>query len=118
MRRITVSVAWVVLIQQFLLTDAAAKPARCVVISNGASAYDGRCDFSAEKGGSFSIKPIGRDAFDGATIISISVTLPGVAEVKGLTRDGINSRWGKRSAPRRTAPAGSATTSRSACIDL
>jgi hypothetical protein len=100
MKRITISVALIVLAQQVLLTDAVAKPARCVVTSNGAPAYDGKCDFSAEKGGSFSIKPIGRDAFDGATVISVSVTLPGVAEVRGLTRDGINSRWGeaKRSA--------------------
>jgi hypothetical protein len=100
MKGITISVALIVLTQQVLLTNAIAKPARCVVTSNGAPAYDGKCDFSAEKGGSFSIKPIGRDAFDGATIISISVTLPGVAEVRGLTRDGINSRWGeaKRSA--------------------
>ncbi|HEY8123837.1 MAG TPA: hypothetical protein VIF88_00210 [Methylocystis sp.] len=95
MKRIAVLIASVVMTQHLLLAEAIARPARCVVISDGAPAYDGKCDFSAEDRGSFSITPIGRDAFNGATVISVSLTLPGVAEVRGLTRDGINSRWGE-----------------------
>jgi hypothetical protein len=95
MKRIAVLLASFVMTQQLLLAEAIARPARCVVVSNGASTFNGQCEFSAETGGSFSITPVGKSAFDGATVISVSVTLRGVAEVRGLTRDGINSRWGE-----------------------
>lgn len=95
MKRIAVWIASFVMTQQFLLAAAIARPARCVVNSAGAAAYNGKCEFSSETGGSFSIMATGKPAFNGATVISVSVTLPGVAEVRGLTRDGINSRWGE-----------------------
>lgn len=95
MKKIAVWIESFIMTQQFLFADAVARPARCVVNGAGAPAYNGKCEFSAEDRGSFSIKPIGRDGFNGATVISVSVTLPGVAEVRGLTRDGINSRWGE-----------------------
>lgn len=95
MKRIAVLIASFIMAQQLLLAEAIARPARCVVNGAGAAAYNGKCEFSAENGGSFSITPVGKSAFDGATVISVSVTLPGVAEVRGLTRDGINSRWGE-----------------------
>jgi hypothetical protein len=95
MKIIAVWIASFIMTQQFLLGEAIARPARCVVNGAGAAPYQGTCEFSAESGGSFSIAPVGKSAFGGATVISVSVTLPGVAEVRGLTRDGINSRWGE-----------------------
>ncbi|CCJ06386.1 hypothetical protein [Methylocystis sp. SC2] len=95
MKRIAVWIASFLMTQQILLAEAIARPARCVIASNGAPAYNGACDFSAEDRGSFSITPAGKRAFNGATVVSVFVTSPGVAEVRGLTRDGINSRWGE-----------------------
>ena len=82
-------------------TPAAARPARCVVQSAGAPAWRGPCDFLAERGGSFTIQPL-RGRFPGGIgDISVSLTGPGTAEVRGLTRDGINSRWGEARRSRR-----------------
>ena len=79
----------------FAATAAEARPARCVVSSAGTPTYRGPCDFLAERGGSFSISPA-RGAFPGGiSDISVSLIAPGVAEVRGLTSGGINSRWGE-----------------------
>jgi hypothetical protein len=83
---------------------AVAKPreARCVVKAAGAPDYRGPCRFSPEEGGSFTIEPARRRAFgNGVTSISASLIAPGVAEVRGLTRDGVNSRWGEARRSRR-----------------
>jgi hypothetical protein len=77
---------------------AEAKPrdARCSVKTAGAPDYQGPCRFSPEEKGSFTIEPKGRRAFaNGVTSISIWMVSAGIAEVRGLTRDGINSRWGE-----------------------
>jgi hypothetical protein len=75
-----------------------AKPARCLIKQNGATAYSGACLFHLERGGSFSIRrsdtnPI-LPILPSVTDITVSIISPGVAEVRGLTTDGINSRWG------------------------
>ena len=74
---------------------AIARPARCAIRSGGA-AYAAKCDFIAERGnGGFSVKPIGATYFpDGIRVISVYKIAPLQAEVRGLTRDGVNSRWG------------------------
>ncbi|MGJ0534954.1 hypothetical protein [Methylocystis sp.] len=95
MKRIAVLIVSIVMMQQLLLEEAVARSARCIVVGAGAPPYQGKCDFSVENGGSFSITPTGKPAFGGATVINVSVISPGVAEVRGLTRDGINSRWGE-----------------------
>lgn len=72
---------------------AAARPVRCVIA--GSVRYAGKCDF-LKSGASFSLSPIGRAAFPGGiNPVSVAVVGPGIAEVRGLTRDGINSRWGE-----------------------
>ena len=74
---------------------AEAKDARCVIKQNGTIAYSGACHFYLGEGGSFAVR-----RHDGITIlpnisdVSVSIVSPGVAEVRGLTTDGINSRWG------------------------
>ncbi len=73
--------------------SAMARPARCVI--TGSVPYKGKCDFM-NSGASFSIAPIGRNSFPGGiNPVSVAVVSPGIAEVRGLTREGINSRWGE-----------------------
>jgi len=86
---------FVMLVLMMIGADMAlARPARCVIAGSGMN-YRGKCDFAAS-GGSFSISPIGRASFPGGiNPVSVAVVAPGVAEVRGLTRDGINSRWGE-----------------------
>jgi len=75
--------------------NAQGRAARCVVSGNGAPAYRGPCRFIAERGGSFSVAPQGAKSFPGGvTSVSVFVTETGVAEVRGLTARGVNSRWG------------------------
>jgi hypothetical protein len=59
--------------------------------------YKGKCLFSPEKGGSFSLShPSSKDKPLYGSIIMVSVYIEkGAAEVRGLTKDGINSRWGE-----------------------
>lgn len=86
------------------------RAARCVVSSDGAAAYRGPCRFLAERDGSFTVTPAGRGRFPGGVgSVSVSLTGRGVAEVRGLTADGINSRWGeaRRSARDRACWVGS-----------
>ena len=58
--------------------------------------YKGTCVFISGGGGSFSLsnpdksKPL----VESITIVSVSIIEKGVADVRGLTTDGINSRWG------------------------
>jgi hypothetical protein len=82
---------------------AVAKPrtARCDISSEEAP-YRGPCLFAAERGGSFSLTPVGRRRFMGhVTLISVSLVGGGEAEVSGLTTSGINSRWGHARRSRR-----------------
>jgi len=71
------------------------KDARCVVKQNGDIAYSGSCEFIPDSGGSFGIRRKGNARIlPNITDISVYIVSPGVAEVRGLTTSGINSRWG------------------------
>lgn len=71
------------------------KDARCLIRQNGVTTYSGACLFHLEKGGSFSIRrQDARPILPSITDISVTIVAAGVAEVRGLTTDGINSRWG------------------------
>jgi hypothetical protein len=71
------------------------KIAKCK-ITRADDIYQGPCRFQSEKGGSFSAD---MDDISGIQddIISIGVAIieQDKAEVRGLTKDGINSRWGE-----------------------
>ena len=82
-------------------TAAEARPARCVIASAGSPTWRGACDFLAERGGTFSVSPYRGSFPDGIGSISVAIISPGVAEVRGLTSDGINSRWGEARRSRR-----------------
>ena len=86
----------VALIAAVIPTPANAKDARCVIRQQGKVAFSGACIFDQEKDGSFFVrrhdtKPILTNIID----VSVTIISDGVAEVRGLTTDGINSRWGR-----------------------
>lgn len=72
----------------------ASKTATCEIYVEGET-YKGKCIFTSEKGGSFSIRKPKGQILDGITDINVYVIEKGVAEVRGLTTSGINSRWGE-----------------------
>jgi len=73
------------------------KVARCRVESGGSVVVNGRCFFDADQDGSFRLGNVDRSKWLFDEIISINVVIVAqyVAEVRGLTRSGINSRWGE-----------------------
>ncbi len=73
---------------------AEARNAQCMIVSNGESRFEGVCDFIADRDGSFSVGKARGHKFLDIDPISVVMVSPGVAEVRGVTRDGINSRWG------------------------
>jgi hypothetical protein len=87
-----------------LLAAAPAKPrtARCVITVPETPAYRGPCRFLAEADGSFSVDPVGRRTFfPDIGSIGLGIVRPDVGEVRGLTTNGINSRWGEARRSRR-----------------
>jgi hypothetical protein len=77
---------------------AAARDAQCRIEENRRVVFDGLCDFTPDgREGSFGLSPRGgsqRPLYGPILSVSVWVMEPGVADVRGLTRDGINSRWG------------------------
>jgi len=68
------------------------KMARCVI---GPDRYSGPCVFRAEPNGSFAVSMRDQSpVYAEVSVISVSITEPGKAEVFGLTTFGNNSRWG------------------------
>ena len=73
----------------------AGKTARCVIKTSDPSDYSGPCLFTLGPKGSFGLAPVkGRFLVDPFTSLSVYLVAPDKAEVRGLTKDGINSRWG------------------------
>lgn len=78
------------------------RPARCAISGGAENPYSGPCLFTAERGGSFTVTPLKRRTFmSDLTSVSVYVLKPGAAEVRGMTTDGINSRWGEARRSRR-----------------
>ena len=87
----TLGFAWLVLVG----ANAEAKIAKCVISQNRTEIFRGPCKFTGLGEGSFSIDPVKGDyPIDEISTISVSVQEVGVAEVRGLTSAGNNSRWG------------------------
>lgn len=76
--------------------SADARNAKCLIKSSGETFHD-ICDFQSEAGGSFILSQSATVGYflSFATDVSVHVYEPGLAEVRGLNRDGINSRWGR-----------------------
>jgi hypothetical protein len=82
--------------------EARPRAATCAVRSAGEHPWSGPCIFEGVTGGSFSIAPMRNRRFPGGiTSVTVSIVRPGLAEVRGLTREGINSRWGSARRSRR-----------------
>ncbi|MGQ3354134.1 MAG: hypothetical protein ACT6XY_01045 [Phreatobacter sp.] len=81
-----------------LAAGAQARDAGCRIEQAGRVVFDRTCDFAPDgRDGSFTLSPRGGGQgalFGPILMVSVSVIEPGLAEVRGLTRDGINSRWG------------------------
>jgi len=92
MRKLIFALAPLIL---FAATAAEARTARCVVDSGDFPTWAGACDFEADADGSFAISPLEGAFPGGVSDITVSITEPGVAEVRGLTSRGVNSRWGE-----------------------
>jgi len=76
--------------------QASEKSAQCEITSGAIVEYKGECVFAAEPGGSFSLsKSKEAPLYPGILVVSVTLVDEGVAEVRGLTTDGINSRWGE-----------------------
>jgi len=76
--------------------------ARCVVKSRASFEYRAPCRFTPEGKGSFTLSPLNRRFMqEEVSAISVWIVGPGRAEVRGLTSEGINSRWGEARRSRR-----------------
>ena len=86
------------LVLTFVSSVAQARDARCSITEGRRVTFSGPCDFSPDgRDGSFSLsarRPQGY-LLKEISVLSVSMIAPGVAEVRGLTSAGINSRWGE-----------------------
>lgn len=80
-----------------LAPNADAKPAKCVVRKGGDQVLNSQCNFQfTGNNGSFSLTRInGGEIMPSITDISVYIVSDGLAEVRGLTINGNNSRWGQ-----------------------
>ena len=74
----------------------AGRIAQCHVESAGKAELNGPCRFKSEAGGSFTLENLdrGKPPFGETLTVSVSIVSPDAAEVRGLTAQGNNSRWG------------------------
>lgn len=67
----------------------------CRVVQDAKLVYEGPCDIAPDPPtGSFSLTPKAAKDLGGANPLTVSPLSDGTAEVRGLTADGINARWG------------------------
>lgn len=78
-------------------TMAGGRTVKCQIDSNNETVYKGKCLFFPEAGGSFTLSNPTKDKPLTSSVIMINLDIikKGLAEVRGLTKDGINSRWGE-----------------------
>ena len=71
------------------------KARRCIIENKHDGRFDGPCRLRMEGDGrSFSVAPLEQKTILGAVIVSVTVIETEQADVRGLTTEGINSRWG------------------------
>ncbi len=79
--------------------DDAAREGRCTIVSGGQTYRPSGCIIKKGKDENLSWlvieKKNGRPLLEEILTISVTEMSPGTAEVSGLTKDGINSRWGE-----------------------
>jgi hypothetical protein len=80
-----------------VLAQSKGRIVQCRVVSDSKVSFDGKCRFTPDgSGGSFTLenRNSNRPFFGSILIVSVSIIEPGRAEVRGLTSEGVNSRWG------------------------
>jgi len=70
---------------------------KCRIDTQGYTEYKGKCTFIPGARGSFTLanRNVNRPLTNEISTVSLYVTSRGRGEVRGLTRNGINSRWGQ-----------------------
>ncbi len=70
---------------------------KCQIDSGNQTIYKGQCTFIPDTKGSFGLaNPVKNQPLTNSiSIVSVYIIEKGLAEVRGLTADGINSRWGE-----------------------
>jgi hypothetical protein len=73
------------------------KVSRCRIESGGSLVVNGKCLFDGYPDGSFHLGNVdqNKSLFDEILLLNIVIVGQGIAEVRGLTRAGINSLWGE-----------------------
>jgi hypothetical protein len=73
------------------------KVARCRIETGGSVVVNGKCLFDADQDGSFHLANVdqNKSLFGEILLVNVVIVAQDVAEVRGLTRAGINSRWGE-----------------------
>lgn len=74
-----------------------ARPVSCVIKSGPVESFQGPCNFEPDgRDGSFTLSSLrGRNLTGDVSMITVTVVAPGLADVRGLTGAGVNSRWGE-----------------------
>lgn len=72
---------------------AGSRTVRCIVES-GDSRYEGPCNFTSQRGGTFTVTYDDGSPGDDR-LVTVAMLGSGRAEVRGLNENGINSRWGE-----------------------
>jgi hypothetical protein len=69
---------------------------KCEIESNNVVMFKGQCLYLSEHGGAFTLSALDKNKplYDDITAVSIVMIKKNVTEVRGLTTQGINSRWG------------------------
>ena len=76
--------------------QAADRTVKCEIESSAVKVFNGKCKFMPETDGSFSLSNFNeKPLFNEVTIVSVTIIEKGLAEVRGLTTRGNNSRWGE-----------------------
>ena len=92
----TLIVSSITILVAFASSPLSARNAKCLIEISGETFHD-LCNFEPGPKGSFSLSQSRTVSsfLSYASIISVHIIGPGKAEVRGLTHDGINSRWGE-----------------------
>ena len=79
------------------LGEAKVRVVDCRIESAGRVEVSGKCRFIPDDGGTFTLENTDQNKplYGEILMVTVAVVSPGKAEVRGLTKAGINSRWGE-----------------------
>ena len=73
------------------------KVAYCRIESGRSPAFNGKCLFNGSPDGSFHLGNVdpNKPLFGEIELVNVAIISPGLAQVRGLTKAGVNSMWGE-----------------------